>query len=43
VSARTVRSIQANINRVAQQAKYLEDAENRAVKNDAIGEIAVGD
>jgi hypothetical protein len=43
VSPRAVRSIQANINRVAQQSKYLEDAESRALKNDAMGEIAVGD
>ena len=43
VSPRAVRSIQAGINRVVQQSKYLEDAESRAVKNDALGEIAVGD
>lgn len=43
VSSKTVRSIEAQINRVAQQAKYLEQAEERAVKNDALGEIAVGD
>lgn len=43
ISPRAVRSIQANINRVAQQSKYLEDAESRALKNDAMGEIAVGD
>jgi hypothetical protein len=43
VSSKAVRSIEARINRVAQQAKYLEQAEERAVKNDALGEIAVGD
>lgn len=43
VSSKTVRSIEARINRVVQQSKYLEEAEKRAVKSDAIGEIAVGD
>lgn len=43
VSSRSVRKIEAQINRVIQQADYLEKAEERAVKNDAFGEIAVGD
>ena len=43
VSSRSVRKIEAQINRVIQQADYLEKAEEKAVKNDAFGEIAVGD
>lgn len=43
VSSKTVRAIEARINRVVQQSKYLEEAEKRAEKNDAIGEVAVGD
>ena len=43
VSSRSVRKIEAQINRVIQQADYLEKAEERAVQNDAFGEIAVGD
>lgn len=43
VSSKTVRKLEAQINRVIQQSNYLEQAEERAVKNDAFGEIAVGD
>ena len=43
VSSRAVRQIEARINRVVQQASYLKEAEDRAIKNDALGEIAVGD
>ena len=42
VSSKTVRRVEAQINRVVQQSKYLQDAESRAEKNDAFGEIAVG-
>lgn len=42
VSSRTVRRVEAQINRVVQQSKYLKEAEERAEKNDAFGEIAVG-
>lgn len=42
VNSKTVRRIEAQINRVAQQSKYLQDAESRAEKNEAFGEIAVG-
>lgn len=42
VNSKTVRRIEAQINRVVQQSKYLQDAESRAEKNDAFGEIAVG-
>lgn len=43
VTGKTVRKLEAQINRVIQQSNYLEQAEERAVKNDAFGEIAVGD
>lgn len=43
VSSKTVRAIEARINQVVQQSEYLKEAETRAVKNDAIGEVAVGD
>lgn len=43
VSSRTVRKLEAQINRVIQQSNYLEQAEERAMKNEAFGEIAVGD
>lgn len=43
VSSRTVRKLEAQINRVIQQSNYLEQAEERAVKNESFGEIAVGD
>lgn len=42
VNSKTVRRIEAQINRVVQQSKYLQDAESRAEKNEAFGEIAVG-
>lgn len=42
ISSRTVRRVEAQINRVVQQSKYLKEAEERAEKNDAFGEIAVG-
>lgn len=42
VNSKTVRRIEAQINRVIQQSKYLQDAESRAEKNEAFGEIAVG-
>jgi hypothetical protein len=38
-----VRKLEAQINRVVQQADYLQVAEERAMKNDSFGEIAVGD
>lgn len=43
VSSRTVRKLEAQINRVIQQSNYLEQAEERAMKNEAFGEVAVGD
>lgn len=43
VNPRTVRTLEAGINRVKKQSDYLKQAEERAVKNDALGEIAVGD
>ena len=43
INPRTVRTLEANINRVKKQSEYLKQAEERAVKNDALGEIAVGD
>ena len=43
ISSRIVRKIEAQINRVVQQATYLQKAEDRAQTNDALGEIAVGD
>lgn len=43
ISSRTVRKLEAQINRVIQQSNYLEQAEERAVKNESFGEIAVGD
>ena len=43
VSSRTVRKLEAQINRVIQQSNYLEQAEERAIKNESFGEIAVGD
>lgn len=43
VTGKTVRKLEAQINRVIQQSNYLEQAEERAVKNDTFGEIAVGD
>lgn len=43
VSSRTVRQLEAQINRVIQQSNYLEQAEERAMKNEAFGEVAVGD
>lgn len=43
ISSRTVRKLEAQINRVVQQADYLQVAEERAMKNDSFGEIAVGD
>ena len=35
-------SVMSKINKVLQNSKYLEDAEKYSEKNDAIGEIAVG-
>ena len=43
VSSRTVRKLEAQINKVIQQSNYLEQAEERAMKNEAFGEVAVGD
>lgn len=43
ISSRTVRKLEAQINRVVQQADYLQVAEERAMKNESFGEIAVGD
>lgn len=42
VNKRAIYSLQAQANRIIQQADYLKTAETNAVKNDALGEIAVG-
>lgn len=43
VSSSEVQSINAQINRVVQNAKYLKAAEDQAIKNDALADIAVSD
>lgn len=43
VSSSEVWAINAQINRVVQNAKYLEAAEKQAIKNDALADIAVDD
>lgn len=42
VNKSMVYQLQAEANRIIQQADYLKSAENQAVKNEALGEIAVG-
>lgn len=43
VSSSEVQAINAQINRVVQNAKYLEAAEKQAIKNDALADVAVDD
>lgn len=43
VTAREINRLNAKINRIAQQATYLENAEQQAVKNESLGEVAVSD
>lgn len=40
---RAIRKLEATANRMVQQYDYLKQAEERAVNNDALGEVAVGD
>lgn len=42
VTKGAIYSLQAEANRIIQQANYLKDAETRAEKNESLGEIAVG-
>ena len=43
VSNSMIRQLQAKANRIIQQAEYLREAEKKADKHNAIGEIAVGE
>jgi hypothetical protein len=42
VNKRALYSLQAQANRIIQQANYLKKAETNAEKNEAFGEVAVG-